>query len=539
MYRPLASFGLLFALGCVGSVNDSGKQTPPGGSPPPPGVSLPPATTCKADQIGISPLRRLTRQEYDNSIRDLLGVDLALSRDFSDDERAGVFPSNFYTPISESQFAQYAGAAAKAATKAVEKLATLLPCAAGVSAGSEAACASQFIRQFGRRAYRRPLEDAEVARYEALFKTARTADFAGGIEAVVQGMLESPHFIYLVEGPGALTQHQLAARLSYFLWNAPPDAQLATLADGGGLRTLEALDREAKRLLADPRAQDMLDDFHARWLRLDEIDEVEKDPAVFPEFEALRPAMREELRRFVSAVIADGGKLETLLTAPFTFANGSLAKLYGAKGGDAWQRVELDPAQRSGILTQSAFLAVHGHEGSAPIFRGMAVREQLLCMDLPPPPPGADQNLPPRTATQTVRQRLQQHRVAPDCASCHNLMDVMGYGFEAYDDIGRFRTTENGVKVDDTGEIIGSDVDGPFRGASELSRRLLKSERVQRCLVQNWFRYALGRLETDLDRCTIDSVLARFQKASLSIPELVLALVESDGFRVRRGEEGK
>jgi hypothetical protein len=532
----------------VGAVGDNGAtgqtpNTPPPGNPVvPPGQSLPPAaTTCKSDQNGVSPLRRLTRLEYDNSLRDLLGVDLSLSRDFSDDERVGAFPSNNFTPISESEYGQYATAAATAATKAVQRLPQLLPCAASPS--NEGECALQFIRQFGRRAYRRPLDDGEVARYEALFKTGRTGgDFGAGIELVVQGMLESPHFLYLVEGPGPLTQHQLAARLSYFLWNAPPDPQLAGLADGGNLRTVEVLRQQAQRLLADPRAQEMIDDFHTRWLSLDHIDMVEKDPAVFPEFEALKPALHEELRRFVGYVLGEGGgRLETLFTSPITFANGPLAKLYGAKvtgPADAWQKIDLDPTQRGGVLTQAAFLATHGHEGSAPVFRGMAIREQLLCVDLPPPPPGADANLPPRSATKTTRQRLEQHRVAPDCASCHRLMDVLGFSFESYDDVGRFRTTENGIKVDDTGELIGTDVDGPVKGALELGKRLAKSQQVQRCLVNNWFRYALGRMETDLDRCTIDAVLARFQKADLRIPELLLALVESDGFRVRRGEEG-
>jgi hypothetical protein len=501
----------------------------------------PPPSTCKTDQLGFSPLRRLTRVEYDNSIRDLLGVDLGLAKDFSDDERAGAFPSNFFSPISESQYGQYASAAAAAAAKAVERLPQLVPCAAGLQPGNEASCATQFIRQFGRRAYRRPLDDGEVSRYEALYRTGRAdRDFGGGIELVVTAMLESPHFLYLVEGPGPLDQHQLAARLSYFLWNAPPDAKLAGLADSGGLKTLEALRGEAKRMLSDPRAQDMIADFHTRWLDLTDLAKIEKDPEVYGDFDAIRPAIREETARFANHVVGEGdGKLETLLTANFTIANGPLAKLYGAKstaGAAEWQKTELDPAQRSGVLTQFAFLAAHGQEDSAPIFRGMAIREQLFCVDLPPPPPGADMELPPKTPTTTTRDRLKQHRVQADCASCHNLMDVLGYGFEAYDGIGRFRTMEAGKPVDDSGEILGTDVDGTFEGAGELMQRLVKSPQVQRCVATHWFRYALGRMETDLDSCTLDSVVGKFKNAQLRIPELVLALVESDGFRVRREE---
>jgi hypothetical protein len=527
--------------GCVGSIDTGGStkgggKNGPGGEPDPTtGVTGPSA--CKSDQIGLSPLRRLTRIEYDNSIKDLLGVDLGLSAHFSEDEFAGSFPGNYFTPISESQYSQYASAAASAAFKTVERLTQLLPCAA---AGGDDACATQFIRQFGRRAYRRPLADDEVSRYEALFKMGKSnGDFATGITLVTEGMLESPNFLYLVEGPGALTQHQLAARLSYFLWNAPPDAKLATLADKGGLGTPEALRAEAQRMLSDPRAQEMFDDFHLRWLGLTKLEILVKDEAKFPDFAALHPLMREELTRFTGYVMSQGdGKLETLLTAPFTFANPALAKLYDAKASGDWQKVDLDPGKRAGVLTQSAFLATHGHEGSAPIFRGVAVREQLLCMELPPPPPGADALFPPPSPTKTTRERLQMHRVAPDCASCHELMDALGYGFESFDDIGRYRTTENGVAIDDSGTIVGTDdADGPFKGPVELGRRLAKSKTVQQCVATQWFRYAMGRSETKLDQCTLDNVFQKFKASEFRLPDLLLALVESDGFRIRRAEE--
>jgi hypothetical protein len=514
----------------------------PNPNPNPVNVPPPAATTCKADKIGLSPLRRLTRTEYNNSIRDLLGVDLGLANTFSEDEMAGSFPGNYFTPISEGQYGQYASAAAAAAVKTVERLGQLLPCATNVASGNEDTCVTQFIRQFGRRAYRRPLDDGEVSRFKDLFKVGRNGgDFSSAIGLVVEGMLESPHFLYLIEGPGPLTQHQLAARLSYFLWNGPPDAKLSNLADSGGLNTPESMRTEAKRMLADPRAQDMIDDFHLRWLALDDLETLEKDETKFPEFAVVHPLLREELRRFTGAVMSEGdGKLETLLTAPFTIANGPLAKLYGAKTTPSdWQKIDLDPTQRAGILTQSAFLATHGHEGSAPIFRGIAVREQLLCVDLPPPPPGADALLPPASPTKTTRDRLVQHRQNAECAACHSLMDVLGYGFESFDDLGKFRTTENNVKIDDSGELIGTDVDGSFKGPVELAKKLTASPQVQQCVTKQWFRYALGRVETDLDTCTLDAVYEKFKKSEFRLPDLLMALVESDGFRIRRAEESK
>jgi hypothetical protein len=535
------------ALGCMGSVGDGkSSENPsgpggPGGEPGGPGVGTPggpnvPAptpTTCKADQIGLSPLRRLTRLEYDNSIKDLLGVDLGLAKDFNADEMAGSFPSNFFTPISEASYTQYATAAAQAAVKTVQQLGQLLPCATNVQANNETACVTTFIRQFGRRAYRRPLDDGEVSRYEAVFRVGRgNGDFPTGVALVVQGMLESPNFLYLVEGPGPLTQHQLASRLSYFLWNAPPDSKLASLADSGGLRTPESLRNEAKRMLSDPRAQEMIDDFHTRWLHLEKLPILNKDAAEYPEFEALKPAMHEEMRRFVTHVMGEGdGKLETLLTA----------KLYGAQmsGADDWQKVNLNPAQRAGVLTHSAFLAGHGREGASPIFRGIAVREQLLCSELPPPPPGADVLLPPPSPNASTRDRLEQHRANPECASCHSLMDVLGYGFESFDEIGRFRTTENNKQIDDSGEFVGTDVDGAFKGPIQMARKLAGSAQVHQCVTKQWFRYALGRMETDLDACALDAIQKRFEKSGFNLPELLMALVESDGFRIRRGEESK
>jgi hypothetical protein len=526
-----------------GDPNNNGNPGNPGTNPPVNNVPPPVASTCKADQIGLSPLRRLTQVEYDNTVKDLLGVDLGLAQQFNADETAGPFPSNYFTPVSESSYGQYASAASTIAGKAVEKLPTLLPCAATVQPAAEAGCANTFIKQFGRRTYRRPLDSEEVGRYEALFRQGRDGGtFATGISLVVEAMLESPHFLYLVEGPGPLTQHQLATRLSYFLWKGPPDTKLATLADTGGLRTPESLSAEAKRMLADPRAQAMIDDFHMHWLALDDlVTGLDKDPEKYPDFAAVEPLLREELKRFTNHVFAQGdGKLETLLTANFTFANPALAKLYGAKTtGTDWQQVTLDGTQRAGFLSQSAFLATHGHETSAPIFRGIAIREQMFCVDLPPPPPGADALLPPAMPSQTTRQRLQLHRASPECASCHSLMDVLGYGFESFDDIGRYRTTENGVPIDDSGEFVGTDVDGAFKGPIELAQRMAQSKQVQQCVSKQWFRYALGRMETELDSCALDAVYEKFQKGQFRMPDLLLALVESDAFRIRRAEESK
>jgi hypothetical protein len=562
LVAAVACGGSFMALGCMGRIGE-GKSDPGGSSTTPPGGGVDPGPSspggpstggppiapdaprvCGADQIGPSPLHRLTRVEYDATIDDLFGESMNLAKDFSADELAGTFTGNTFTPLTEMQFSQYATSASAAAEKAIAKLATLVPCN---PTGDATACATQFIKQFGRRAYRRPLDAGEVDRMLKLFEVGRTgtgvgADgFANGVRLVVQAMLQSPHFIYLVEGPAGLTQHQMAARLSYFLWNSPPDVELSAAADSGKLGTIAGLREQTKRLLADKRALTVIAEFHNQWLGLTRLPKLQKDATLYKEWDGLRAAIIEENARFVGEVMtADGGRLETLLTAPFSVTNGPLATLYGAPAGaggaaDQWRKVALDGKQRAGLLTQAGFLAAHGAlDGSSPIRRGLAVRERVLCSEVPQPPPGVDANVPAVTPSTTTRQRFDKHRADPSCAACHELMDKLGYGFESYDGIGRYRTTENGVNVDDSGEVLGTDADGPFKGAAELARKLAGSRQVHHCVTEQWFRYAFARLNGAADSCVVNALVERFAAADFRISDLLLAIVESDAFRTYR-----
>jgi hypothetical protein len=547
LFFNLVCGGSLLAIGCSGNIEDgkSGTSSVPG-TPSGPSASSPggPKTggggiasdaphACAANQLGGTPLHRLTNAEYDNTILDLTGQDLKLGKAFAFDERAGEFTANFFTPINEMQFAQYATAAETVADLAASNLSKFVPCD---PSGDAAGCGLQFVKQFGRRAYRRPLDAAETAKLDQLFEMGRTgADFANGVRLTVQAMLQSPKFLYLVEGPGPLTQHQVAARLSYFLWNAPPDATLSAAADAGQLGTLAGLRAHTQRLLADPRAQVMMNDFFTQWLGLEELPTETKDATLYPTFDSIKPSVMGELSHFLADVIkTDGGRLDSLLGTPSGVVDGTLASLYGMPGGGSdWHKVSFDPHQRTGLLTQSGFLAAHGSfDASSPILRGLAVRERLLCAPMPVPPPGADQNFPAATKTATTRQRFDNHRTNPTCASCHVMMDKLGYGFESYDAIGAYRTTENGVTVDDSGEIIGTqDIDGPFKGAAELSHKLASSKQVQSCMTTQWFRYAFARLETDADKCVLNAINTRVGGASMKVTDILSAIVESDAFR--------
>jgi hypothetical protein len=534
--------GSALALGCTGTIGTTpggGGNQPAGGSTGGTGgtggsSAAPPSGTCGANMIGPSPLHRLTHVEYDNSIKDLIGQDLKLSAAFAFDERAGIFTANYFEPITEMQFDEYATAAQSASESAVQNMGQVVPCNPTADA---AGCELQFIKQFGRRAYRRPLEDTEVAALQKLFDLGRTdVDFANGVRLVVQAVLQSPKFLYLIEGPGPLTQHQMAARLSYFLWNAPPDAALSAAADAGQLGTVAGIRQQTQRMVSDPRTLTVITDFTNQWLGLD--DWMTKDATLYPDFNTLLPMMIEETTQFLTeAMKTDGGRLETLLTAPWSVVNQPLAKLYGVTAaygtGSAtdWHKTMLDPTQRAGLLTQAAFQAAQGEfDGSSPIRRGLAVRERILCAPMPMPPPGINTNIPPLTPSQTTRQRFDKHRADPTCASCHDMMDKLGYAFEEFDGIGQFRTTQNGVQIDDSGELISTDIDGSFVGAVDLAHRLVGSKQVQQCATTQWFRYALGRLDTDADKCEIDAIAKRVG-GDIKIADLMQAIVESDTFR--------
>jgi hypothetical protein len=249
-----------------------------------------------------------------------------------------------------------------------------------------------------------------------------------------------------------------------------------------------------------------------------------------------------ETARFSDHVIRSGdGLLDTLFTAPFSFIDAPLASLYGVtlpQGHDPTQPFQLDPTQRSGILTQAGVLAIHSHANqSSPVRRGKFVRENLFCQPLSPPPPDADTTPPEPDPNASTRERFEQHRADPQCAGCHGLIDPLGFGFENYDGIGNFRATEAGRPIDASGEITATDVDGAFVGAAELATKLATSPQVRACLAQHWFNYALGRTKSDADVCSLNAMTEKFAESN-NIRDLLLALVTTDAFRYGRFDKG-
>jgi hypothetical protein len=503
-----------------------------------------PQGPCGTAAPGPAPIRRLTGFEYDNTIEDLLGDTSKPGRDFPEEGGSGFDNNADVSSVSRLHAEKYMRAAEDISERATQDLVGLLGCD---PAADESGCVHSWITSFGARAWRRPLTDDEVAGMMAMFTGARaTYDARQSSALVLEAFLQSPHFMYRVEFglPGAgevveLADHEMASRLSYFLWASMPDEELFAVAAQGELHTREQVDAQARRMLDHPRARAMVLHFHEQWLDYAEIDALEKDPAAFPDYTLdIAASQRAEIDAFIDHVVWDGeGTLGALLSAPYTYVDDALATYYGlpAPGGTGMQQVMPQDRDVAGVLTQGAMLAVQARSGEThPIKRGLFVREQLLCT-IPPPPP-ADLNVfpPPADPNATTRERYEQHRNDPACSGCHNLMDPIGFGLENFDGTGRWRTTENGLDIDASGELTGTDVDGPFIGAKELADRLATSKAVSDCVSTQWFRWAYGRTENpDIDACNIDDLQTRFDDADHDMRELLVALTQTDAFMFR------
>lgn len=458
--------------------------------------------------------------------------------------------------VSDLLAEQYMKVAEDVAIRATADIPALIPSCDPVADG-ETACATEFIATFGRRAFRRPLTDDEQARFVALFETAMAdpdlGTFAVGIEMVISAMLQSPSFLYRPEFGGAdplvsdvvqLTDWEIASKLSYMLWNSTPDEELLAAAEAGELRTKAQVEAQARRLLSDDRARDAIWNFHRQWLGITHLESISKDTTAYPDFDpALAQLWEEEIRAFTEHVIVDGdAKLSTLLTAPYTWANADLAATYGddvvdttPPTGADFEQVSLDPARRAGILTQPALLATLATGNrTSPVYRGKFVREQLMCESLPIPPANLVIVPPDLDPTKTTREQFEEIGSNPDCASCHSLMNPIGFGFEHYDAVGLWRDTQNGKPIDATGEIVSSeDLNGTFDGAVELAGQLAESDAVAHCVASQWFRFSYNRTVTPEDQCNVDAINESFAASGYDIRELLVALTLTDSFLYR------
>lgn len=503
---------------------------------------------------------RLTHGQYDNSVRDLLGVQDHPSDAFLADTAVKGFTNNAEQLVVTDRLARdYRRAAEAIATDLLADAPRLAEVVGCDPAPDAMGCATEFITRFGRRAFRRPLEQTEIDAFVALYGKGAGlyeggSDFEQGIALVVEGMLQSPSFLYRVElevppaGEAlvALDGYGIAARLSYMLWNSTPDDTLLDAAEAGELDTPEGIETHARRLLADARAADPVQDFHAQWLRMDRYSNISKDPDLFPDFGGETPAsMAAETREFFRNVILEqDGTFADLMTSRTTFVDDALARIYGLQGdfGTTLTQVELDPTTRSGFLTQPGFLAANAYFAeSSPIHRGVFVQRQVLCADIPDPPPGVDLQLPPADENiRTTRQRVEQHTSPDQCAPCHSMINAPGYAFEGFDAIGAVRTMDNGEPVDTVASFDNPDGTAmSFTGAVDLIGQLAESDTAKRCYTTQWFRYTAMRPETEVDACTLDGIHTAMLESDYDVQELLVALTQTVSFRFRAAEEGE
>lgn len=482
------------------------------------------------------PLRRLTRFEYRNTVQDLFAgmsvpeVELPL-----DDKREG-FDNNAAALIpTKLHIDQYNSAAEAIADAASQNIGALIDC----TPDSDPNCSRRFVAEFGARAFRRPLTAEEEQQFHAFFEAPPgDADFAAGVEVTLQLMLQSPQFLYRIEvhdaGAGApgglapLEPYQVASRLSYFLWSSMPDADLIAAAAAGQLGTPAQIEAQARRMLDDPRAERAFLHFFRQWSDMEKIDLVTK-LAEDNLDESTRSAMREEFERFVREILFYGeGSFGDLLKSNKSFLNDRLAELYGVAGPgpDMWAEVELDPAQRAGLFTQTAFLAGHGHPlNPSPVKRGNYMLQNLLCTSVGSPPPIAEaMGTPQPTPGMTNREVYDQLTGGKDCIGCHSILNPVGFAFEHYDTMGRFRAEDQGKPVDASGSFG----EMTYADAVEFMQDLSEDINVQSCFTRKWLVYGLGgtQLLPDMLTETADA----FAAAEFNLRELQVAIATHPRF---------
>ncbi len=509
-------------------------------------------------------LRRLTHSQYNNTIRDLLGNDSRLADQFPPEDFVNGFKNQFQSQsISPLLAESYSIAAEKLARYAFLGGDThkLIPCKpAGVS---DRACMESFIKGFGAKAFRRPLSTPEIARYSKLFtkQSAASQNFIAGAQLVIEAMLQSPNFLLRTEN-GADPKwrpYETASRLSYFLWNTMPDEALFRAAASGELGTPEGVERQARRLLAESKARDSVNEFVEQWLRFDRLMNAVKDRRTFPQYSPeLALAMTEEPRRLASNLIWQNGNFMDFFSADYAYLSSSLAALYKVEAPKSeFDKVTLPPeTERAGVLGQAVFLALTSKPtDTSPTARGLFVREQFLCQEVPQPPPGVSTNLPNLTKEkpQTNRERLAIHLNNESCSSCHSLIDPIGFGFEKFDAIGQHREklklTFTGDRHDKEQKAVTVELplatdgnvagirDSNFSSPRGLGKILAGSDRCQECVVKQLFRYASGRKETASDRPIIQRSYEAFRDSKFRFQELMVALVKSIEFPAGVAEE--
>lgn len=496
----------------------------------------------------LSAAQRLTTSQYRNAVRDLFGEEVivppALEPDVSLDGLEAIGASK--STISARGVEQYEAAAMSignqvvANPKLLERVLTCKPVSLG-----DAACARTFVTTFGRRAWRRPIAAEEANKLvDVILGSGLTLGaFEKGVGYGISALLQSPNFLYRPAvgeddparpGNKRYTGHELATRLSFFLWNTVPDDALLDAAEAGALGSYEGVSKEVDRMLASPKARDGLRNFVTQWFRLAELDHLSKDAKLFTTYNVeLGPMAREELLRLFEDIVFDRDTdVRDVLTTRRTFVTPKLAAMYQlpAPTLEGFAPIELpETSLRRGILGQIAFLALYAHPtSSSATLRGKFVREKLLCVEIPAPPVNVNTALPePTPDAKTLRQRVKIHLTEPTCAGCHKIMDPIGLGLENFDGIGRYRKLENGAVIDPSGELDGV----KFNNPAELAKAIHDARDLPYCIAKHVYQYGTGQKPGKDEAATIDALTERFKSDGYRLKALIAAVATSPAFR--------
>jgi len=501
-------------------------------------------------------IRRLNKAEYNNTIRDLTGLDLRLADDFPSDDVGNGFDNIgdvlSLPPILLEKYLQSAEMIAKSIWTDENIRSRVFPVQPeSESLEDQVVAAAENVRQFATKAFRRPLRDDEKQKLFQLMRTTWQRD--GTAEEIMQtvttAILSNPHFLFRVEDDSLeaseslerkgtarkLNSYELASRLSYFLWSSMPDERLFELASRDKLQDREILIAEARRMLQDPKAVALVDNFAGQWLQLRDIERLTPDPNLFPSFtQSLGQAMRQETEKVFIDIVQNDRSILDFLNADYTYVNEPLAKHYGIDGvsGNEFRRVALRGGRR-GILTHASILTLTSNPTrTSPVKRGKWILDNIL--DEPPPPPPSDvPDLEESGETLgSLREQMEQHRANPSCAVCHRTMDAIGFGLENFDAVGVWRDRDGQELIDASGKLPS---DQEFRGATELMEILAgeKKEAFARCLSEKILTYALGRGLVSFDRCVINDAVEALNENDYRFSALVAAVVTSDAFTMR------
>jgi hypothetical protein len=492
-------------------------------------------------------MRRLTQAQFSNSVTDIFGSDVVVPKFSEPDTSLGgllsvgasqtAFSARGVESIEDAAY----GLAEQALDTDVLK-ARLVPCSP--TGTVDDACAEQTIESLGRLLWRRSLSDEEIQGLVVVAEQSATVlnDFYDGLEFAIAGLLQSPNFVYRIEAGvedastesgRAFTGTDIAARLSFFLWNSTPDHELLTAGESGELLTRDGLFAHASRLLESERARVGVRNFFSEFLQLYELDHLSKDPTIFEQFnEELGSDAAEETLKLIDYLVFDlEGDYRELLTTRETFVNPRLAAIYNipAPSPDGFAYAVIpEESPRAGILGHVSFLAGHAHQvSSSATLRGKAVRTILLCQSIPAPPVDVDTSIPePSGNALTLRDRVAEHLENPSCAACHIMTDPIGLGLENFDSIGRWRDTDNGAMIDASGDLDGILFEDPIG----LGTAVGEHPSLAKCLVQRMSRYAMGRFEGNEERAILRSLQERFELHGYRVKPLIMEVIMSPLF---------